>query len=307
MKLLYVRKIAYYFLLFVFFIAGCTDGSVEDIRPDAPNLDERLAAVENYNKNYLGSHIANPGWTGNDKTCNSGVVSQESHDAVIRRINYFRHLVGLNDDCVLIPSMFPQLQEAALMMTANNQLSHSPPASWSCHTATGAAGAGISNLALGSSSSAAITAFIIDNGSNNAPVGHRRWILHSTKQKFSYGSTANAMALFVFSQDNNTKIPEFIAYPAKGYMPHPLVPARWSFGIPGADFSSASVIVADASRNIPVTIVSATANGYGDNTIVYEPAISLTGTDDVSYVVKINGIKGTPQSSYTYTTTIFRP
>lgn len=193
------------------------------------------------------------------------------------------------------------------MMTANNQLSHSPPASWSCYTPSGVTGAGSSNLALGSASSAAITAFMFDNGSNNEAVGHRRWILHSTKQKFSYGSTTNAMALYVFSQDKNTIIPEFIAYPAKGYMPRTLVPERWSFSVPSADFTNAEVTIGSISGNIPVTIVSAAVKGYGDNTIVFKPTISLNDTADVSYVVKVSGIKGAPQSTYRYTTTIFRP
>ncbi|MCF2445614.1 hypothetical protein L0657_16740 [Dyadobacter sp. CY345] len=306
MKPFYSTKCAY-FLFSVFFFFGCKDDLVEQIKPDTPDLNERLAAVENYKNQYLASNISNPQWTGNSQNCLPGTVSQASHDAVIKRINYFRHLVGLNDDCVLIPSMFSQLQEAALMMTANNQLSHNPPASWKCYTSAGKSGAGTSNIALGAGSASAITLFMFDNGSNNADVGHRRWILHSTKQKFSYGSTANAMALYVFSQDNNTKIPEFIAYPAKGYMPHPLVPERWSFSIPAADFSNASVTVAGISGNVPVSIVSANVNGYGDNTIVYQPTISLTDTADVSYAVKITGIKGAPQSSYSYTTTIFRP
>jgi len=168
-------------------------------------------------------------------------------------------------------------------------------------------GAGSSNLALGSASSAAITAFMFDNGSNNEAVGHRRWILHSTKQKFSYGSTTNAMALYVFSQDKNTIIPEFIAYPAKGYMPRTLVPERWSFSVPSADFTNAEVTIGSISGNIPVTIVSAAVKGYGDNTIVFKPTISLNDTADVSYVVKVSGIKGAPQSTYRYTTTIFRP
>ena len=86
------------------------------------------------------------------------------------------------------------------MMTANNQLSHSPPNTWLCFTAQGAAGAASSNLALGTSSHSvnAVANFIEDFGSNNSAAGHRRWLLHSAKTSFSYGTTNTTTAIYVF-------------------------------------------------------------------------------------------------------------
>jgi hypothetical protein len=61
------------------------------------------------------------------------------------------------------------------------------------------------------------------------------------------------------------------------------------------------------SGNVPLTIVS-TAGSYGDKTIVWEPQGVLTNaTDDVSYTVTVSGITGAPQSSYTYSTILFKP
>lgn len=287
---------------------SCSKDDSADTTPSGSTSNPaRDSALNDYTTNYLGSAISNPGWTGTTSTCDAGTVSQASHDAVIKRINYFRRMVDLNDNCTLNTSLFAQEQETALMMTANNQLSHTPPTTWSCYTASGATGAGSSNIALGYNSSTAIWAFINDNGTGNEAVGHRRWILHSTKQVFSYGSTSNAMALHVFAAGSNTTIPAYIAYPPNGYIPQSLMSARWSFGIPGANFSAATVSMTGPSGAVPVTVISSTAT-YGDKTIVWEPTgIDVSNTNDVSYTVTVSGITGAVQTSYTYTCKIFKP
>jgi hypothetical protein len=282
----------------------------ETITPDPQPqvMTARDSAVQDYNTNFLGSAITNIGWTGNTTTCTAGTVSASSDAAVIKRINYFRRMVGLNDNCTLDPSLNSQEQEAALMMTANNSLSHNPPTTWSCYTQAGHDGAASSNLASGTNSSDAIWAFINDYGSGNTAVGHRRWILHSRKQRFCYGSTTSAMALYVFFTDTNTHVPSFVAYPPKGYVPQQLLSSRWSFSIPNADFSASTVMMTGPSGNVPLTVVSSTANGYGDNTIVWEPiGISTTSTSDVVYTVTVSGIASDVQTTYTYNTTIFKP
>lgn len=269
----------------------------------------RQAALNDYNANYLGSYVSSPSWSGNVSTCNAGRCSNAASEAVIKRINYFRRMVGLNDNCELDTSLIQQQQDAALMLSANGALSHNPPTTWSCYTTSGSQGCQTSNIALGYHSSAAITAFIFDDGSGNEPVGHRRWILHTNKKYFTYGSTSNAMALYVLRSTTNSNPPAYIPYPPKGWIPKQLVPARWSFSIRSANFSSATVsMTGPGGANVPVTVISRTANGYGDNTIVWTPTgIDTTSPTDVSYTVTISGIVNAPQSSYTYTTTLFRP
>ena len=273
-----------------------------------PEPTAREIAVEDYNTNYLGSAVPNTGWTGNTANCNAGSLPQTTHDKVIQRINYFRRLVGLNDNTTLDPSKFAMYQETALMMKANNALSHTPPSTWTCYTQAGADGAATSNIALGAGAADAVTMFINDPGASNTAVGHRRWILHSAKTQFSYGSTNSSMALGVIgTAGGNTQIPEFIAYPPKGYIPQTLTFPRWSFGIPGANFTNATVTMTGPSGNVPLSIVS-TAVSYGGKTIVWEPQGILTNaTYDVSYTVTVSGITGAPQSSYTYSTILFKP
>jgi hypothetical protein len=277
-----------------------------------PPMSARDSALQDYNTNYLGSAVTNPDWTGSTATCTAGTVSASASAAVIKRINYFRRLVGLNDDCTLDTSYNVQEQEAALMMSANNSLNHNPPTTWLCYTTAGHDGAASSNLASGTNTSGSITAFINDGGTGNYFVGHRRWILQGSKQKFSFGSTSNAMALYVFANGSNTHIPAFIAYPPKGYIPQTLInqTSRWSFSIPSAIFSGATVTMTGPSGNVPLTVVSTSNNGYGDNTIVWEPTIAsadLTSTSDVNFTITVSGVAGAAQTTYTYTTTIFKP
>lgn len=273
-----------------------------------PSNPARDSVILDYNNNYLGSALSSSGWTGNTAGCAAGTCPQATQDKVIQRINYFRRMVGLNDNCTMDASKYAQEQEAALMFAANGALSHNPPTSWLCYTAAGATGAGSSNIAYGSHSVNAITMYMNDFGASNTAVGHRRWILHSTKTAFSQGSTNNTNALWVFQNGNNTIIPEFIAYPPADYVPQALVFARWSFGKPGANFSAATVTMKDASgASVNLTVLTV-ANGYGDNTIVWEPqGINTTSTSDVKYTVTVSGITGAPQSSYTYDVTIIKP
>lgn len=269
-------------------------------------LSARDSAALDYNTNYLGSAVSDPGWTGDESVCNAGTVPQSTHDAVIKRINYFRRMVGLNDNCTLDATKFAMCQETALIMRANNQLSHTPPSSWLCWTSLGYSGA-TSNLSLGNHSVNAVMSQVRDDGVNNFAAGHRRWILHSPRTQFSYGTTSNTMALYVFIPGNNTQIPEYIAYPPRGYVPQQLVFNRWSFGKPGANFSAATVSMTGPSGNVPLTVVSTVA-GYGDPTIVWEPTGIITNsTSDVTYTVTVSGITGAPSSSYTYNVIIIKP
>lgn len=275
--------------------------------PTPTVMTGRDSAVQEYNNNYLGSAISTSGWTGTTTGCTAGSISAAAHTAAINRINYFRKLVGLNGTCTMDTTKYQQEQETSLMEEVHGSLSHTPDASWTCYTAAGAAGAGSSNLAFGGIASTAIDLFINDFGTGNEPCGHRRWILYSPRTTFSDGSTNSYYSLWVFGAGGNTTIPSFIAYPCKGYMPQGLVYDRWSFGIPGANFSSSTVTMTGPSGSVPLSIISTTV-GYGDNTIIWLPTgIDRTNTADVSYTVTVSGITGAAQTSYTYNVIIFKP
>ena len=268
---------------------------------DSADLSERELAIQDYIDNYLGSQILDTEWTGDIGTCDAGTVAEEVHVKVMQRINYFRRLVGLNDNTVFDASLHSRFQEAALMQSANTSsgLDHYPPESWDCYTEEGYNGSSSSNLSTGHSTNA-ITAFMVDQGSNNVNVGHRRWILHSQKTQFSYGTTNIRMSLGVFGGNGNTmELPPFIAYPPAGYIPYQLRWPRWSFGIPGATFSGATVSMTGPNGVITCNVIS-TQNGFGDNTIAWEPQNITFGAEEATYTVTVSDIESAEQISYTY-------
>lgn len=288
-----------------------------------PELTPREKVIKAYQDEYLGTELADPGWTGSVAGCVAGTVSQEAHDKVVKRINYFRKLVGLPGNVVLDASLNAKAQEAALIMKANNSLSHYPPQSWTCWTEVGYEAAGSSNLAWSGYTGAnanhavnAITGYIEDPGNGNEAAGHRRWLLYSKAKVMGHGSTTNTNAIWVSGNSGNpipSNMPEFVAYPTKDYMPAPLVFPRWSFSVIDANFNGVSVtMTTETGTNVPLTVVHKAVGGggyIGDNTVVWEPqGINTAGPQDVKYHVKVDNVMvgGTPKS-YEYDVIIIQP
>lgn len=304
-------------ICFLFFIISCNKDDIETLPttdsndptdPTSVSNPEREKAVKDYQDNFLGSAVSNPGWTGDVNSCKAGSVPTDTHNKVAKRINYFRRMVGLNDNITLDPSKFEMLQKSSLIFLANRNLSHTPPNTWKCWTEDGKTGAGISNISYGNHSVNAVFSQMRDDGANNIHVGHRRWILYSKATQFSHGSTSNSMSLGVLGfEKGNTKVPEYIAYPPKGYVPQKLIFNRWSFSIPKAIFKNAKVSMSGPNGNIPLTVVSRNKTRYADNTIVWEPQnITKNSEKDVEYTITISDVENTPKTTYTYKVTIIK-
>lgn len=88
-------------------------------------------------------------WTGNVAGCDAGDTAAAFKDAVLLRINYFRAMAGVPGDITFSSVYSQKAQEAALMMSANNDLDHDPPSTWTCYTVDGYDGASHSNLHMG--------------------------------------------------------------------------------------------------------------------------------------------------------------
>ncbi|MBK7882299.1 MAG: hypothetical protein IPJ83_17330 [Saprospiraceae bacterium] len=196
---------------------------------------------------------------------------------IIKRVYYFRKLVGIDSKIDLIDSWSSWCQEAALIMKANNSLNHYPPSNSKCYTDGGAIAARQSNLSLGSFGSNSIDNQIKDFGANNYGVGHRRWILYPSLEGFAVGSTDRSMVLM---HDGSYKdpipYPDFISYPSPGYFPKSLIfnNLRWSFSKKDADFSKVKIEILDESnRIIPFTLEADDKFLPVDNTIVFIPQI----------------------------------
>ena len=306
-------------LVVVFFIyQSCSkDGS----NTSADNA--RATAVKDYNDMYLASSITTSdlAWTGNVGSCMEGTISQAALDKCILRLNYFRKICGLSYNITLNPAWLADNQKIALMCSANNALNHAPPTTWSCYTAAGAASAGKSNLALGYHSANAITGWMQDPGTGNEKAGHRRWILFSRALQFGMGCTNNSAAMQCID-DTHTgdplpiNSPEYVAYPPK-YVPQSLVFARWSFAVlnpqslfSGIDFSATTVkVTSPDGTSLPVNIISRTDNGYGDQTIVWEPSGVITSsTSDLKYHVTLENVNvNGSNNTYMYEVNIIKP
>ena len=196
-------------------------------------------------------------------------------------------------------------------MAANSTLTHAPTSGMACYSQAGYDGASSSNIAIGTGLTDAIPLYMTDPGGGNQVVGHRRWILHSRKSRFGLGNANgapyNANALYTFDFGATASVPNGIPWPPRGYVPLALFPApfggegqRWSFGLPGANFGAANVSVTLNGSNVPVTVVSRTDNGYGDNTIVWQLPSGHAVTKETTYVVTITGVAGAAATSYSY-------
>lgn len=259
--------------------------------------------------------------------CTSGTLKASVKADFLTKLNALRALHNL-PAVAYSTDEDSQEQDSSLMMAVAKQLSHTPATTWPCYSASGAAGAGSSNLVGGwgtglsfNSEDDYLGLWMTENGA--ADIGHRRWILDPFLGKTSYGrvsvvladgsrASAASMRVFRFNSDPAVPngIPPFVAYPYGDY------PLRY-FGLSdylsftaitsttslwanqSVSFASAAVSVTGPAGNMPVTDVSVDNQGYGvPNSIQWHVAGLAVG---VTYTVNIVGVTGSSQSSYSYT------
>lgn len=264
------------------------------VPPTWIDTQDRAASRALYLTGYLGSQTPDSGWTGSIETCEPGTTSEALRAATLRRINYFRAMAGVYDLTGFDETLNVKAQAAALMMSANRELSHTPAGDWTCYSAAGAEGAGHSNLSMGSYGPDAIThGYMTDPGDSNYFVGHRRYVLSPYVREMGVGDipwTSNGPAtnaLWVFDDWHGPRLTrdEFVAWPPPGYVPYQVVYPRWSLSYPAADFSRSAAAMTRNGQPISVQ-TNPPVNGYADNTLVWEPQVSFdTDTDTIYQVI----------------------
>lgn len=292
---------------------------VRQARQLFPN-DKEVAEVQkelviaDYKANYNGSSISCNmiGWTGSVESCKAGTVSIDAYDKMLQRLKYFRRTAGVCDDVVWLDSLHHYYMAAALIMKANESLTHSPGPEWKCYSKEGYRGASTSNLSWGSCGSASITGQMFDSGGGNQAAGHRRWILNPTTHYFAAGSTDATMSLYAFGQAKSPETRDSIiaihkkqavCWPAEGYFPESLISYRWSFALYGAELEGAKVSVMTNGK--PVTIkVNDLEHGYGMNTLVFEMPTNSYKTGDVVTVKISHLVSSSSKEKFTYTYTV---
>ena len=193
-------------------------------RPAGLDTSDRDAV----NRAYRGQFAANAGtpihWTGSNPRCRAGHPSRRAQAATLESLNFVRSLGGLAP-VRWSPMLSAKAQRAALIMSANKSLSHTPPRSWKCWSRVGSNAAGHSNLALAFPSITAggvIGQYMDDMGSSNIFAGHRRWLMNPPATKFGNGSTSTSNALWVLGPTSDERPnPAWVSWPTRGWFPGP--------------------------------------------------------------------------------------
>lgn len=303
-----------------------------------PDTSKREEVRLYYQTVYKSSLNVATGWTGSYAGAgNPGTTTSDFKGAVLRRVNYYRAMAGVPPWVSFDTTFSAQAQQAALMMSGQNALSHTPGPNWAFYTQEGADAAVSSNLALGSMGPEAIDGYMVDYGAGNTRVGHRRWVLLPQTKVMGTGDVPGdggqyreANALWVFDSHINDVRPQtrdgFIAWPPPGYIPYDLAPARWSFSRDGdqfpqadADFSSTTISVTQGGSPVANVQQLAADTGSGEKTLVFHvpgdvPNDDAQGpywfrpTSDLTYSVTLNnvGILGVLQN-VSYDVTLFDP
>ncbi|MFK7811046.1 MAG: CAP domain-containing protein [Maribacter sp.] len=274
------------------------------------NLAARQSAKQLYDDYYLASKsvTADVPWSGDEASCESGDVPQATMDKILMRLAYFRKAAGLNNTILENTTKSEKAQDAALMMKSNGTLSHSPPNSWSCFSESGKEGAG-NSLLTQVRNAEAIDSYVRDQGSDNGPVGHRRWLLWPKLQEIGIGNTDATNAIWVLGNAGTppADAPEFISWPPEGHTPKQLAYPRWSFSIASADFTGASITMKDGNNQVISLEIEELNNQFGDRTIVWVPAINTNVlTEDTTYTITISDVEIDDQmETFDYQITLF--
>jgi uncharacterized protein YkwD len=159
--------------------------------PDAPPGTPSICARWNADR----ADIAEGTWSGSIDGCSAGDISASGRANALRLVNLYRFMAGL-PPVTTDPEKDAKAQACALMMDANDQLSHDPPESWRCYSAPGAEAAGSSNISSGRGVGS-VDLYMVDPG-NPTTMGHRRWILSNGLGPIGLGSTSGSSCMWVF-------------------------------------------------------------------------------------------------------------
>jgi hypothetical protein len=306
--------------------------------PFTVNMQGREDVRQFFNQVYQSSNGVPDGWSGNVTGCNPGALSPDYVQAMLTRVNYFRTMVGV-PPVTFTTANNTEAQAAALLQAANPTIlgpdgkpdphHPTPQNAPTCFTPLGAAGSGASNLFAGLDGVGSVDGWMHDPGdftsNNNVDLGHRRNMLDPKISQMGagyipkssgFGPTSTLLVLTTPSARPAVR-DNFIAWPPRGFVPYQVVYPRWSFSLPGADFSNTTVTMqlAGAAAPVPTTIrpvapgfgggepaISWDVNNLADSASWPKPTSDQTFTVNLTNVV-VNGI----QQNFTYNVTVFDP
>lgn len=251
----------------------------------------------------------NSQWNGSTASCQAGSSASSFDSGTVEAINWFRRMAGLGN-VTEDPGQSSSAQRAALMMQAQNALSHSPGQNWDCYSSAGAEAASLSNLTLGASGTLGVLGQVEDPGAANVALGHRRWLLFPELETVGVGNTSRAGTVQVINDFGpRSSESNWVAWPPAGFVPDEVVFDRWSLSYAGSgsvDFAQARVRVLENGRSLGVTMLPV-INGFGDPTLGFEvPGANPQAAGDTVYRVEVtNMIINGRSVDRTYSVTAF--
>jgi uncharacterized protein YkwD len=233
-------------------------------------------------------------WSGNVDSCEVGDISAEGRANALRMFNLVRWLANL-PAVVTEESRNQQAQACALMMTANDALSHTPPMSWDCYSSLGYMGANTSNISSGPGVSSVLL-YMVDNG-NETTFGHRRIILSNELGPIGLGSAGEDGSSCMQNIGGTGKAGKaWMAWPPPGPFPmqaysdgwSSLDETGWSIQSKDIDLTEAKVTVTSGGQARPVTVEQLTGNYGGAKAIRIVPD-GWEGAAGSTYAVSVSG------------------
>lgn len=265
-----------------------------DLKKNNDELSKKMVEKD-FKVNYFGTRIlvgkTEPNvttykWSGIVDSCKVGVMKNEVVFKLEDRINYFRRMAGVNE-ITLTNDYNENCQFAALMCEANRSMSHEPNDGWRCYVPAGYDALKLSILSRDNNPSIAITAAM---GHNHSTVGNRRWLLYPYSSYMGIGTSNNYTSLLAIdnsnSKDSNVYKTKYIAWPPQGFVPKMMVFKKWSFSME-QNFDKATVSMKNSKNENIELKIEPVANGYGLNSIVWEPTTTILENETYTVTVKL--------------------
>jgi hypothetical protein len=234
-------------------------------------------------------------WSGSVAECMAGDISVDGRDNALRMFNLVRWLGDL-PAVTTEDERNQQAQACALMMTANDMLSHMPPMNWKCYSDLGAKGASTSNIS-GGPGVASVLSYMVDSG-NETTFGHRRIVLSNELGPIGLGSAGkdgSSCMQNIGGKGNAGKA--WMAWPPPGPFPmqayrdvynRSLDTTGWSIQSKNIDLSKAQVTVTSAGQARPVKVEPLTGN-YGNNKAIRVVPDGWKAAAGQTYAVSVSG------------------
>ncbi|HVY25447.1 MAG TPA: CAP domain-containing protein [Polyangiaceae bacterium] len=235
-------------------------------------------------------------WSGSVATCDAGDISANGRDNALRLFNLVRWLADL-PAVVTEDSRNQQAQACALMMTANDMLSHTPPMDWKCYSDLGAKGASTSNIS-GGPGVASVFSYMVDSG-NEATFGHRRIVLSNELGPIGLGSAGKDGSSCMQNIGGTGKAGKaWMAWPPPGPFPmqaytdvyeRSLDSTGWSIQSKSIDLSQAQVTVTSGGQSKAVKVEQLMGT-YGQAKAIRIVLDGWKATAGQTYAVSVSGV-----------------